>query len=217
MLSANRVKILLLLMLPLVLCLGAASGEYKIHWWKIPQIVWSKGDGYEVLIFVRFPRVILSAIVGSLLAISGATLQGIFRNPLADPGLVGVTAGASLGAALWIVLIGSGIFSIWGLPIAAFTGGILVTVLVYQIARTAGRVLTITLLLSGIAFNSIAGAGIGLMTFIADEEQLRSLTFWLLGSFGGATWQLMLVSLPLSLLGLLCLLPLSQSLNAMPP
>ena len=215
MLSANRVKILLILMLPLVLCLGAASGAYKIHWWKIPQIVWSKGDGYEVLIFVRFPRVILSAIVGSLLAISGATLQGIFRNPLADPGLVGVTAGASLGAALWIVLIGSGIFSIWGLPIAAFTGGILVTVLVYQIARTAGRVLTITLLLSGIAFNSIAGAGIGLMTFIADEEQLRSLTFWLLGSFGGATWQLILVSLPLSILGLLCLLPLSQLLNAM--
>ena len=100
MLSANRVKILLILMLPLVLCLGAASGAYKIHWWKIPQILWSKGDGYEVLIFVRFPRVILSAIVGSLLAISGATLQGIFRNPLADPGLVGVTAGASLGAAL---------------------------------------------------------------------------------------------------------------------
>ena len=132
MLSASRVKIFLILMLPLVLCLGAASGAYKIHWWKIPQIVWSKGDGYEVLIFVRFPRVILSAIVGSLLAISGATLQGIFRNPLADPGLVGVTAGASLGAALWIVLIGSGIFSIWGLPIAAFTGGILVTVLVYQ-------------------------------------------------------------------------------------
>ena len=93
---------------------------------------------------------------------------------MADPGLIGVTAGASLGAALWIVLVGSGIFGIWGLPIASFTGGITVTILVYKIAQTAGKVLTTTLLLSGIAFNSIAGAGIGLMTFIADEEQLRS-------------------------------------------
>lgn len=156
---------------------------------------------------------ILTAIVGASLAISGATLQGLFRNPLADAGLIGVTAGASLGATLWIVLIGSGMFSIWGLPIAAFTGGIVVTLLVYQIARTGGRVLTVTLLLSGIAFNSIAGAGIGLMTFMADEEQLRSLTFWLLGSFGGATWQVILANLPIALIGFCILLPLAQPLN----
>lgn len=208
-----KIQLLLVVSLPLALCVAAGTGAYQIHWWDIPQILWTKGQGYEVLLFVRFPRVILTAIVGASLAISGATLQGLFRNPLADAGLIGVTAGASLGATLWIVLIGSGMFSIWGLPIAAFTGGIVVTLLVYQIARTGGRVLTVTLLLSGIAFNSITGAGIGLMTFMADEEQLRSLTFWLLGSFGGATWQVILANLPIALIGFCILLPLAQPLN----
>ena len=211
--TSGKLLPLLASLLPLVLCIAAGTGAYQIHWWQIPEILWMRGDGYEVLLFVRFPRVLLAAIVGASLAISGATLQGIFRNPLADPGLIGVTAGASLGAALWIVLVGSGVFGIWGLPIASFTGGITVTILVYKIAQTAGKVLTTTLLLSGIAFNSIAGAGIGLMTFIADEEQLRSLTFWLLGSFGGATWPLIAANLPLAIVGLILLLPLAQSLN----
>ena len=97
----NRSNILLFLsgLLPISLCVAAGIGAYQILPWRIPRILLFHEDGFEVLIYVRFPRVILAAIVGAVLAISGATLQGIFRNPLADPGLIGVTAGAGFGAA----------------------------------------------------------------------------------------------------------------------
>ena len=133
----NRAKILLILgsLLPVSLCVAAGVGAYQILPWRIPSILLFHKEGFEVLIYVRFPRVLLSAIVGSVLAISGATLQGIFRNPLADPGLIGVTAGAGLGAAIWTVLIGSGFLGIWGVPVAAFTGGVLVTIGVWKIAQ----------------------------------------------------------------------------------
>ena len=137
----NRAKILFIFgsLLPISLCVAAGVGAYQLLPWNIPRILLFHKDGFEVLVYVRFPRVILSAIVGAVLAISGATLQGIFRNPLADPGLIGVTAGAGLGAALWIVLIGSGFLGIWGVPIAAFTGGMLVTIGVWKIAQTQGQ------------------------------------------------------------------------------
>ena len=163
-----------------------------------------------MLTYVRFPRVVLSAVVGAMLAISGATLQGIFRNPLADPGLIGVTAGAGLGATLWIVLIGSGALGVWGLPLAAFACGMLVTIGVWKIAASQGSVSTVTLLLAGIALNSFAGAGIGIMTFLADDEQLRSLTFWLLGGFGGATWPVVFITLPIAVIGMFVLLRLRR-------
>ena len=202
-------------MLPVSLCIAAGIGAYQILPWRIPRILLFHEDGFEVLIYVRFPRVILAAIVGAVLAISGATLQGIFRNPLADPGLIGVTAGAGLGAAFWIVLVGSGFLGIWGVPVAAFAGGILVTIGVWKIAQTQERIPTVTLLLAGIALNSFAGAGIGLMTFLADEEQLRSLTFWLLGGFGGATWRAIAVTLPIAIIGAVVLFRLARALNAM--
>ena len=213
----KRTKILLTLigLLPISMCIAAGVGAYQILPWRIPEILFFREDGYAVLVHVRFPRVVLSAVVGAMLAISGATLQGIFRNPLADPGLIGVTAGAGLGATLWIVLIGGGALGIWGLPLAAFGCGILVTVSVWKIAEERGRVRTLTLLLAGIALNSFAGAGIGLMTFLADDEQLRSLTFWLLGGFGGATWPVVFVTLPIAIIGLLVLLRQAAALNAM--
>ncbi|MDE0297855.1 MAG: iron ABC transporter permease [Candidatus Poribacteria bacterium] len=213
----NRSNILLFLsgLLPISLCVAAGIGAYQILPWRIPRILLFHEDGFEVLIYVRFPRVILATIVGAALAISGATLQGIFRNPLADPGLIGVTAGAGLGAAIWIVLFGGGFLGIWGVPVAAFTGGILVTIGVWTIAQTQERVPTLTLLLAGIALNSFAGAGIGLMTFLADEEQLRSLTFWLLGGFGGATWRAIAVTLPIAIIGAVVLFRLARALNAM--
>ena len=213
----KRTKILFILigLLPISMGIAAGIGAYQILPWRIPRILFFREEGFAVLVHVRFPRVVLSAVVGAMLAISGATLQGIFRNPLADPGLIGVTAGAGLGATLWIVLVGGGALGIWGLPIAAFACGMLVTVSVWKIAEGDGKVSTLTLLLAGIALNSFAGAGIGLMTFLADDEQLRSLTFWLLGGFGGATWPVVFVTLPLAIIGLWVLSRQAAALNAM--
>lgn len=212
----KRTKILLILIgiLPVSICVAAGVGAYQILPWKIPKILLFQEDGFAVLVYVRFPRVVLAALVGAMLAISGTTLQGIFRNPLADPGLIGVTAGAGLGASLWIVLIGGGALGMWGLPIAAFACGMFVTIGVWKISETQGKVHTVTLLLAGIALNSLAGACIGLMTFLADDEQLRSLTFWLLGGFGGATWHVVLVTLPITIMGLFVLLQQASALNA---
>ena len=213
----HRAKILFILIgfLPISISIAAGVGAYQILPWRIPQILLFREEGFAVLTYVRFPRVVLSAVVGAMLAISGATLQGIFRNPLADPGLIGVTAGAGLGATLWIVLIGSGVLGVWGLPFAAFACGMLVTIGVWKIAASQGSVSTVTLLLAGIALNSFAGAGIGIMTFLADDEQLRSLTFWLLGGFGGATWPVVFMTLPIAVIGMFVLLRLAAALNAM--
>lgn len=213
----KRVKILLILvgLLPVSICVAAGVGAYQILPWKIPKILLAQEDGFAVLVYVRFPRVILAALVGAMLAISGTTLQGIFRNPLADPGLIGVTAGAGLGASLWIVLIGGGALGVWGLPIAAFSCGMLVTIGVWKISESDGKVHTVTLLLAGIALNSLAGACIGLMTFLADDEQLRSLTFWLLGGFGGSTWSVVFVTLPITIVGIFVLLQQASALNAL--
>lgn len=213
----HRAKILFILIgcLPISISIAAGVGAYQILPWRIPQILLFREEGFAVLTYVRFPRVVLSAVVGAMLAISGATLQGIFRNPLADPGLIGVTAGAGLGATLWIVLIGSGVLGVWGLPLAAFACGMLVTIGVWKIAASQGSVSTVTLLLAGIALNSFAGAGIGIMTFLADDEQLRSLTFWLLGGFGGATWPVVFITLPIAVIGMFVLLRLAAALNAM--
>ncbi len=212
----KRTKILFLLigLLPLSMCVAAGIGAYQILPWKIPKILLTQEDGFAVLVYVRFPRVVLAALVGAMLAISGTTLQGIFRNPLADPGLIGVTAGAGLGASLWIVLIGGGALGVWGLPVAAFACGMIVTIGVWKISEAHGKVQTVTLLLAGIALNSLAGACIGLMTFLADDEQLRSLTFWLLGGFGGATWNVVFVTFPITITGMFVLLQQASALNA---
>lgn len=174
-----------------------------------------------VLFAIRLPRVILGALVGAGLAMAGACLQGLFRNPLADPGLIGVTSGAGLAAAAAIVLGGllqgllPGVLMTLLLPLAAFAGALVVTLLVYRLARRDGRTDVATLLLAGVALNAIAGAGIGLLIFLSDDQQLRDINFWLLGTLNGATWERLLPALPFMLLPLLLLPRLGRLLNAL--
>ncbi|MDN5863417.1 MAG: iron chelate uptake ABC transporter family permease subunit, partial [Salinisphaera sp.] len=132
-----------------------------------------------IVTVIRLPRLLLAAAVGASLAVSGAAMQGLFRNPLADPSLIGVSSGAALGAVLVIVL---GATLPWlsgpaALPLAASLGGLLATAVVYRLSRDATRTDVATLLLAGIAINAIAGAATGLLTYLADDQQLRSLTF----------------------------------------
>lgn len=151
-----------------------------------------------ILFSIRLPRVVLAVAVGALLATAGTIMQGLFRNPLADPGLVGVSAGAGLAAAATIVLGDKllGGFGLEALPLAAFVGALGVTAMLYRIATREGRTSIATLLLAGLAVAALAGAGTGLLVFLADDRQLRDITFWTLGSMAGATWPKVWAMLP---------------------
>ncbi len=161
-----------------------------------------------ILSQIRMPRTLLGLAVGMVLALCGVAMQGLFRNPLADPGLVGVSSGAALGAA--VAIVGGAAFG--GLPEAfapyllsafAFVGGLLVTALVYRLGRRDGQTSVATMLLAGIALTALAGAAIGLFTYLADDATLRTLTFWNLGSLNGASyarlWPLLLATLAVAL------------------
>ncbi|MGE4405670.1 FecCD family ABC transporter permease [Pseudomonas sp.] len=152
---------------------------------------------------IRLPRALLGLAAGAVLALSGVVMQGLFRNPLADPGLIGVSSGAALGAAAAIVggaLLGGlpAIVEPYVLSLSAFLGGLGVTLLVYRLGRRDGQTHVATMLLAGIALTALAGASIGLFTYLADDATLRSLTFWNLGSLSGASygrmWPLLLIT-----------------------
>ncbi|WP_420135801.1 FecCD family ABC transporter permease [Rhodopseudomonas sp.] len=147
-----------------------------------------------VLWSIRLPRIVTAGIIGALLAASGTLMQGLFRNPLADPALVGVASGGALAAAVSIVLLdqllGPQLRFLQDhlLPIAAFGGSLATTILLYRIASRAGRTSIALFLLAGIAIAAIANAGIGVLVFLADDRQLRDITFWMMGSLSGASW-----------------------------
>jgi len=170
-----------------------------------------------IVLDLRAPRVLLAALTGAGLSVAGAMMQAMFRNPLADPALIGVSSGAALGAILAIVLGLGGLESqsllgLPALPLAAFAGALATTGLLFAFARSdtvAG------LLLAGVAFNSLAGAAIGALTWLADDGHLRNLTFWLLGSFGGANWPLIAAVAPLLSLPVLVAPRLARALNAL--
>lgn len=172
-----------------------------------------------VVLSLRLPRVLLAALVGAALACSGATMQGLFRNPLVEPGLVGVSAGAALGAIAMIVLGGAmsaalpPVLGSFGIAAAAFAGSLLATLLVYLFGSRRPGVAT--LLLAGVAINAIAMAGVGVLTYLANEHQLRDLTFWSLGSLGGASWARLAAVAPLMLLPLWWLPTQARALNAL--
>jgi len=174
-----------------------------------------------VLWDIRLPRTIMAALVGAALAFSGAAMQGLFRNPLADPGLIGVSAGAGFGAIAAIVLGGflpASLAALVGphlVPFAAFAGSWISTIILYRVSTRKGRTSIATMLLAGIALGALTGAVSGLLVYIADDAQLRSLTFWGMGSVAGATWSKLSAAGPLIVLSF-CAMPLiAKGLNAL--
>ncbi len=147
-----------------------------------------------VLLTIRLPRIVFAVLTGAGLAASGVAMQGLFRNPLADPSLIGVSSGAALGATAIIVFMDSigmatgGTLGALSLPVSAFAGGFATTWLIYRMATKNGRTSVSTMLLAGIAINALAQAVSGLLTFFATDTAIRNLTFWKLGSLGAATW-----------------------------
>lgn len=158
--------------------------------------------GESVLWNVRLPRVVLALLVGAGLGCAGALMQGVFGNPLAEPGVIGISAGAAVGA---VAAIGLGLtfFGNWTVTACAFVAGLVTVGAVYLMSRNGGRTEVVTLILTGIAVNAFAGALIGLFIFFADSGQVNQITFWQLGSLAQATWPKVLAVLPCALAGLL--------------
>ncbi|MDU9002906.1 iron ABC transporter permease [Sedimentitalea todarodis] len=174
-----------------------------------------------ILWTIRLPRTIMAILVGAALAVSGAVLQGLFRNPLADPALVGVSSGAALGAISAIVLgaaLPPSIAVVIGphlIPLAAFAGSGITIMVLYRISTRAGRTSVATMLLGGIAIGAMAAAGSGLLIYAADDQQLRDLNFWQLGSLAGSTWARVGVAAPIILIALTASPFLARGLNAL--
>ena len=177
----------------------------------------------SVVLDLRLPRVLLGLLVGAALACAGTAMQGLFRNPLADPGLVGVASGAALAAVAAIVLVreltqGLPILAVlgpWFTPLASFAGGLAAAALAARLASHDGYTRTATLLLAGLAINAIAGAGIGLLTQLAGDAALREAIFWLFGSLAKSGWKELAVGGPVLLLVLLWLPREARALNAL--
>ncbi|MEM1301154.1 MAG: iron ABC transporter permease [Pseudomonadota bacterium] len=170
---------------------------------------------------IRMPRTATAALVGAALAVSGAVMQGLFRNPLADPGLIGVSAGAGFGAVAAIVLGGALPLAIQAaagfylVPFAAFIGGWVSTIVLYKVATRGGRTSVATMLLAGIALGALTGALTGIIVYYATDDQLRDLTFWGLGSVAGATWPKFWTAAPLIVAALVVAPFLARALNAL--
>lgn len=156
---------------------------------------------------VRFPRIVMALAVGAALAVAGSVMQAIFGNPLAEPGVVGVSSGAALGASAAIVLGANvGIFAAfgsWTTAVFAFAGGLLATLLVYFMSRANGRTEVVTLLLTGIAINAFAGAGLAFLLFIGDTASREQIVFWQLGSLNGSRWQEVAIVVAVTVVGVI--------------
>jgi iron complex transport system permease protein len=208
-----------------VVC-GLCSGAFPVSLGQVLSAVGLSGAPLDdttaaVLYTIRAPRVFAAFAVGAALATSGAAMQSLFRNPLADPGLLGVSSGAAL-AAVSLIVLGERVMPIvppelrpWCLPLAAFLGGLAATVAIYCIAARDGTALVGTLLLAGIAINALASAGIGLLVFVADDQQLRTLIFWTLGGFGSVTWTAIIPALLVLAVSVPALMPTAHLLDAL--
>ena len=215
----QKVTISILICVSTFICfLGLSLGSFNIE---LNKILSGDADPLqtEVLFNIRLPRVLLAACVGGALGISGAALQGLFRNPLADPGLIGVSAGAAFGAVSAIVLVNSGLIFLqlgsFLVPLAAILGSLLVISLIYILTASFANSGIMYMLLVGIALNAMSTVGIGFLTFVSSDSQLRTLTFWMMGSFGSTSWELLIPSMVLVFITILTLVLNSRKLDIM--
>jgi len=228
----NKLPIYLFLSLLLLVALAVVSlymGVYVFEKHSFSEIFWGivNNDGTIdaaerfVLMDLRLPRIVMGILIGSALSVSGTCLQGMFRNPLATPDLLGITAGASLLAAVTIVM---GVYIKPYIPeflhysllsIMAFIGALATMILVYRISTISGRTNVVMMLLSGVAITAMGFAIMGLLIYFSKEEQLRDLTFWNMGSLAGASWTKNGILLVVITVAYIFLLNKGKALNAM--
>jgi iron complex transport system permease protein len=210
-----------------VLVWSAGAGALPISWGGTFEALrggFGMANGsrdHAVIWNLRLPRILMGFAAGGTLGLCGTALQGLFRNPLADPALIGISGGGALGAVAAIVigvprfLHGIPMAGLYAVPGAAFLGAFAAAAGVYRVAAWQGRVQVATLLLAGIAINAVAGAAIGWLSFIATDVQLRALSFWSLGSVGGADWESLAGCAPFLLVALILLPRYARPLNVL--
>lgn len=188
--------------------LGSLLNRIGIDWLPLPE----NPSADQTLWAIRFPRVAMAALVGAGLAVSGLLMQAVFGNPLAEPGVIGISSGAAVGAGISIVF-GLNAFGNWSTAIFAFLAGLAATFLVYTMSRAEGKTEVVTLVLTGIAVNAIAGAGIALLTFLGDTQSREQIVFWQLGSMSGSRWDQVSVVTPVIVLGVIVAMLVAQKLD----
>lgn len=229
-LNPNTTKIALFILLPIALLIAVSLGSVSIPIEDLIHHLWrqQKPTEYQQLIIekIRAPRVLLCAIIGSILASCGVVMQGLFRNPLADPSLIGVSSGAALGASLMMILgtltfpqfpdpAGSSLITFGSIATGAFIGGVLATFLVYRLATRDTGTSVPTMLLAGIAISAIAAGVNNLLMYIADNSTLRQISLWQMGGFDRTRWSDTLLAGLILILGILCFRGYTQALNAL--
>ena len=211
------------MLLPVVALLSLTVGTVSISWVEALRAVVGSSSATQIdtiLFDIRLPRILLAIFVGAVLATTGAVMQGLFRNPLADPSLIGVSSGASVGASLMIVtaggfIQGSALVGLSLVSIGAFVGGFTATLLVYRLATSGMGTSVTTMLLAGIAIGALAGALNSLLSYFSDNDMLRQISLWQMGNLSGASW------LKVSIMGAVTILLMglfprdSRALNAL--
>ncbi|MCP2317888.1 iron complex transport system permease protein [Nocardia amikacinitolerans] len=187
---------------------GSVLHRIGLDWGPMP----AHPSGDVTLWEVRFPRVVLATLVGAALATAGALLQGVFANPLAEPGVIGVSAGAAVGAGT-VIVVGGAFVAAWSVAAAAFVAGLFTTLLVYLLARSNGRTEVVTLVLTGVAINAFAGGLIAFLLFVASPAARDQIVFWQLGSLNGANWDSVAVVAPLAALGVFAAIVVAPRLD----
>lgn len=214
---------LLFILLCFISLYSLSFGAINVSTEEIVNALFLNNGHFQTLLIineVRLPRLLLGVLVGMSLGMSGAVLQALFRNPLADPALIGISSGAALGA-ITVIVLGGTFLNEWeaflgyfALPLSAFIGGVIVTSVIYIVATKSGQTDVGLMLLSGIAINAVVGSAVGLLTYFATDTELRDLTFWTMGSVASASWKdLSIISIPI-LLTIIILPIFAKSLNA---
>jgi len=192
-------------------------GRYPIGINQLIAYLFSPGvfedPGANIFWNIRLPRVLFSMMAGGALSISGSVLQGVYRNPLVSPDIIGVSSGASLGAAISIVLFSSVSSSV---QLFAFAGGIIAVLFTFNLARLGNQSTIVSLILSGVIINALAQSGVSILKYMADPlQQLPALEFWLMGSLNTITWEKLINFLPMFFIGSVIIILLRWQLNAL--
>lgn len=173
---------------------------------------WFTQEELAIIWYIRLPRLIIGILVGAALGIAGATMQGIFGNPLADPGIVGVSAGAAVGAVISMAL-GLSVYNIFVMPAFAFLGSIIAVFITVFLAMRNGKIPVMTLLLAGVAVGMLFGAVTSGLLTIMNQQQLQQYLFWMVGGLDFRRWEHVYMSLPIIVIGIAILLILARHLN----